>query len=177
MAQQDKYPLTTNALQMWINKSIRMMQKNLDADRSNNSGTLRQSLGQNFNDAVDEKGGIISGLIIAQDYWAFVDEGVRGVGGNSDITNNAMPNQNATSPFKYDNKKPPLSDILRWVKTKLPAKGSDYFSALNIREGIFRKGTKPTFFASDVLTEQAINELNEEIAETLLQDIANQSEQ
>ena len=75
MAQQDKYPLTTNALQMWINKSIRMMQKNLDADRSNNSGTLRQSLGQNFNDSVDEKGGIISGLISAVDYWYYVDEG------------------------------------------------------------------------------------------------------
>ena len=177
MAQQDKYPLTTARLQLWINVRIRRMQQKLAQEGSNNSGALRQSLAANFNDSVDEKGGIISGLIIAKDYWAFVDEGVRGVGGNSDITNNAMPNQNATSPFKYDNKKPPLSDILRWVKTKLPAKGSDYFSALNIREGIFRKGTKPTYFASDVLTEQAINELNEEIAETLLQDIANQLEE
>lgn len=154
-----------------------MMQKNLDADRSNNSGTLRQSLGQNFNDAVDEKGGIISGLISAVDYWQEVDEGVRGIGGNSSISGNAMPNQNSTSTLEYKTKRPPFEDILKWVKTKLPAKGDDYITAANIREGIFRKGKKATNFASDVLTEQAINELNEEIAETLLQDIANQSEQ
>ena len=183
MAENDKYPLTTDALQMWINKSIRKMQQNLDSDRSNNSGALRQSLGQNFNDSVDEKGGIITGLIDAKDYWAFVDEGVQGVGGRSDIVPfkkgvpNTMANQNATSQFKYKTKKPPLKEILRWVKTKLPAKGNDLFSALNIREGIFRKGMRATNFASDVLTEQAINELNDEIADTLEQDIANQFEE
>ena len=186
MAQQNKYPLTTARLQLWINVRIRRMQQKLAQEGSNNSGALRQSLAANFNDSVDEKGGIISGLIIAKDYWAFVDEGVRGVGGNSDITNNAMPNQNATSPFKYDNKKPPLSwgadgvprgPIGEWVRTKVKAGGNDLFTALNVRESIFRKGTKPTYFASDVLTEQAINELNEEIAETLLQDIANQFEE
>ena len=57
------------------------MQQKLAQEGSNNSGALRQSLAANFNDSVDEKGGIISGLIIAKDYWAFVDEGVRGVGG------------------------------------------------------------------------------------------------
>jgi hypothetical protein len=156
LAQQNKYPLTTARLQLWINVRIRRMQQKLAQEGSNNSGALRQSLAAN------------------------------GVGGNSDITNNAMPNQNATSPFKYDNKKPPLSwgadgvprgAIGEWVRTKVKAGGNDLFTALNVRESIFRKGTKPTYFASDVLTEQAINELNEEIAETLLQDIANQSEQ
>ena len=159
MAQQDKYPLTTNALQMWINKSIRMMQKNLDADRSNNIGTLRQSLGQNFNDAVDEKGGIISGLISAVDYWYYVDEGRK--------------------PGKY----PPYTNeregILHWVLTKIPKRPdiTDQSLAFLIARKIAKKGTKPTYFASEVLTEQAIDQLNEEIAETLAQDIANQFEE
>ncbi len=159
MAQQNKYPLTTARLQLWINVRIRRMQQKLAQEGSNNSGALRQSLGQNFNDAVDEKGGIISGLISAVDYWYYVDEGRK--------------------PGKY----PPYTNeregILHWVLTKIPKRPdiTDQSLAFLIARKIAKKGTKPTYFASDVLTEQAINELNEEIAETLLQDIANQFEE
>lgn len=186
MAENEKYPLTTARLQLWINVRIRRMQQNLASDRSNNSGALRQSLGQNFDDSVDEKGGIITGLIEAVEYWAYLDEGVQGVGGKSDITGKQMPNRNTTSEFKYKTKKPPLywgadgvpkGAIGDWVRTKLKAGGNDLFTALNVREAIYRKGMRATHFASDVLTEQAINELNDEIADTLEQDIANQFEE
>ncbi len=135
------------------------MQQKLAQEGSNNSGALRQSLAANFNDSVDEKGGIISGLISAVDYWYYVDEGRK--------------------PGKY----PPYTNeregILHWVLTKIPKRPdiTDQSLAFLIARKIAKKGTKPTYFASEVLTEQAIDQLNEEIAETLAQDIANQFEE
>ena len=171
---ENKYPLTTDRLQTWLNVRIRRMQRNLSADRSNNSGTLRQSLGKNYDKSITQKGGFIIGTIQAEDYWYYVDAGVRGVGGKSDITGKAMPNQNNTSEARYKSKKPPLREILKWVKTKLPAGGSDYFTALNIREGIYRKGIKGNKFASSVLTDKDLNELYKSLAEKLAEDVANQ---
>ena len=60
-----------------------------------------------------------------------------------------------------------------WVQTKLPAGGSDLFTALNIREGIYRKGLRATNFASSVLTDKDIKELTQSLAETMAEDIAN----
>lgn len=167
------FPLTTDALQDWLNESIRQMQKNLDSKNINNSGALRQSLGRNIGQNVVERGGFIQGKIEALDYWQEVDEGVQGVGGNSSISGRAMPNQNTTSSLKYKTKMPPLDDILFWVKTKLPARGDDLETALNIQQGIFRKGKKATNFASSVLNEKAIEELTDLLAEKLAEDIAN----
>jgi len=167
------FPLTTDALQDWLNIKIRKMQKNLDRNKSNNSGQLRQSLGRNYNKGVLDERGMIKGRIEADDYWYFVDQGVQGVGGDSDITGNSMSNRNTTSKAKYKSKKPPLKDILMWVQTKLPAGGSDLFTALNIREGIYRKGLRATNFASSVLTDKDIKELTQQLAETMAEDIAN----
>ena len=167
------YPLTTDRLQVWLNVRIRRMQKNLDRNNSNNSGQLRQSLGRNYDKGVKERGGFILGVIDAVDYWREVDEGVRGVGGVSSISGNAMPNQNTTSSMRYKNKMPPLQDLLQWVQTKLPAGGSDLETALNIQQGIFRKGKRATNFASSVLTDKDIKELTQSLAETMAEDIAN----
>jgi len=167
------YPLTTDRLQVWLNVRIRRMQKNLAKNKSNNSGNLRQSLGRNYDKGVKERGGFISGIIEADDYWYFVDQGVQGVGGDSDITGRSMPNRNTTSDARYRSKKPPLKAILGWVQTKLPAGGSDLFTALNIREGIYRKGLRATNFASSVLTDKDIKELTQQLAETMAEDIAN----
>jgi hypothetical protein len=153
------------------------MQRNLAAAKhgSNNSGALRQSLGKNYDKSITQRGGFIIGTIQAEDYWYYVDAGVRGVGGESDITDNAMPNQNNTSDASYKKgRKPPLREILRWVQTKLPAGGNDFFSALNIREGIYRKGIKGNKFASSVLTDKDLKELYESLAEKLAEDVANQ---
>ena len=58
---ENKYPLTTDRLQTWLNVRIRRMQRNLAADRSNNSGALRQSLGKNNDKSITQKGGFIIG--------------------------------------------------------------------------------------------------------------------
>lgn len=180
---ENKYPLTTDRLQTWLNVRIRRMQRNLAADKSNNSGALRQSLGKNYDKSIKQRGGFIIGTIQAEDYWYYVDAGVRGVGGKSDITDNEMPNQNNTSEARYKSKKPPLfwnkdkiprGPIGDWVRTKLKAGGNDLFTALNIREGIYRKGIKGNKFASSVLTDKDLKELYESLAEKLAEDVANQ---
>ena len=167
------FPLTTDALQDWLNDTIQKMQKNMDRKKINNTGALRQSLGQNYGKSVMERGGFIMGKIEALDYWQEVDEGVQGVGGNSSVSGRAMPNQNTTSSLKYSTKMPPLEDILFWVKTKLPARGDDLRTALNIQQGIYRKGKKATNFASSVLTQKNIDELTDLLAEKLAEDIKN----
>jgi hypothetical protein len=144
------------------------MQRNLAADKSK---------------SIKQRGGFIIGTIQAEDYWYYVDAGVRGVGGKSDITGKAMPNQNNTSEARYKSKKPPLfwnkdkiprGPIGDWVRTKLKAGGNDLFTALNIREGIYRKGIKGNKFASSVLTDKDLNELYKSLAEKLAEDVANQ---
>lgn len=183
---ENKYPLTTDRLQTWLNVRIRRMQRNLAAAKhgSNNSGALRQSLGKNYDKSIKQRGGFIIGTIQAEDYWYYVDAGVRGVGGESDITSRAMPNQNNTSDASYKKgRKPPLfwnkdkiprGPIGDWVRTKLKAGGNDLFTALNIREGIYRKGIKGNKFASSVLTKKDLKELYESLAEKLAEDVANQ---
>ena len=156
-------------VQVWMNNTVKRMQSKLAQSGSNNTGGLRQALAGTAK--IEVKGGVLSTQIEGTDYWYMIDQGVRGKGGESDITGNAMPNQNTTSDASYQNKKPPLKDILNWVKTKLPRGGNDLFTALNVREGIYRKGTKGNKFASSVLTDERIKQLKETVIDGLNEDI------
>ena len=52
----------------------------------------------------------------AEDYWQFVDEGVRGAGG---YEGSARPKKRGQgSPFKYSSKMPPQKPLLDWIKSK-----------------------------------------------------------
>ena len=51
----------------------------------------------------------------AEDYWAFVDEGVRGAGGFKG--SGKMRGQG--SPFKYTTKMPPREPLINWIKILL----------------------------------------------------------
>ena len=52
----------------------------------------------------------------AEDYWQFVDEGVRGAGG---YEANARPKKRGQgSPFKYSSKMPPRQPLIKWIKSK-----------------------------------------------------------
>ena len=153
---ENKYPLTTDRLQTWLNVRIRRMQRNLAADRSNNSGALRQSLGKNYDKSITQKGGFIIGTIQAEDYWYYVDQGRK--------------------PGKF----PPYTNeregILHWVLTKIPKQPDikDTSLAFLIARKIAKKGTKGTEFASSVLTDKDLNELYKSLAEKLAEDVANQ---
>ena len=56
----------------------------------------------------------------ARDYWQFVDEGVKGVGGFK----GSGRARGQGSPFKFSSKMPPRKPLMQWIKNK-PLKGRD----------------------------------------------------
>ena len=93
----------------------------------------------------------------AEDYWAFVDEGVRGAGGYKG--KGKMRGQG--SPFKFSNKMPPRGVIDRWIVSKpLKAARKDgkfikrKSLAFLIQRAIYQRGlTRTQFFSKPFTTE------------------------
>ena len=93
----------------------------------------------------------------AEDYWAFVDEGVRGAGGYKG--RGKMRGQG--SPFKYSTKMPPRGAIDRWIVSKpLKAARKDgkfiprKSLAVLIQRAIFQRVLTRTQFFSKPFTQQ-----------------------
>jgi len=93
----------------------------------------------------------------AEDYWAFVDEGVRGAGGYKG--KGKMRGQG--SPFKFSNKMPPRGVIDRWIVSKpLKAARKDgkfikrKSLAFLIQRAIYQRGLTRTQFFSKPFTQQ-----------------------
>ena len=87
----------------------------------------------------------------AEDYWQFVDEGVRG----ADPGKHKGRPRAVKSPFKYSNKMPPRSAIDRWIVRKplKAARDNGKFIprkslAFAIQKSIFEKGLYRTQFFS-----------------------------
>lgn len=90
-----------------------------------------------------------------EDYWEFVDKGVQGVGGvRSD--GGAWINKNTTSPFRYKDKKPPLSALTEWARV-------NQYNPFALRESIFRQGKAATNFFSDIVDEDLIKDLTKKL--------------
>ena len=94
----------------------------------------------------------------AEDYWQFVDEGVRGAGGFKG--SGRARGQN--SPFKYSTKMPPRRFIDKWIVSK-PLKAARDKSgrfiarkslAFLIQRSIFQRGLERTQFFTKPLTQQ-----------------------
>ena len=94
----------------------------------------------------------------AEDYWQFVDEGVKGVGGFK----GSGRARGQGSPFKFSNKMPPRRAIDKWIVTKPLKAGRDergrFVSrkslAFLIQRFIFQRGLERTQFFSRPFTEQ-----------------------
>ena len=94
----------------------------------------------------------------ADDYWQFVDEGVKGVGGFK----GSGRARGQGSPFKFSNKMPPRRAIDKWIVTKPLKAGRDekgrFVSrkslAFLIQRSIFQRGLERTQFFSRPFTEQ-----------------------
>jgi|TARA_R100000081_G_C4814071_1_gene173389 hypothetical protein len=94
----------------------------------------------------------------AEDYWQFVDEGVKGVGGFK----GSGRARGQGSPFKFSNKMPPRRAIDKWIVTKPLKAGRDergrFVSrkslAFLIQRSIFQRGLQRTQFFSRPFTEQ-----------------------
>ena len=114
----------------------------------------------------------------ASDYWAFVDEGVKGSGGvTSGSTKAGKYKSKGTglsrgrgSKFRFKTKQPPLSAIVPWVKLKgiggKNQRGIAFAIALNIK----RRGLERTQFFSKPLEEQ-IQKLPTDIVKGFANDV------
>jgi hypothetical protein len=88
-------------------------------------------------------------------------------------------------------KRPPIESIIRWIQTKPDVKAklglkskriksigkkkvSDTFkkSAFAIAGAIAKKGTKPTYFLRDTLTDAAVNDFKKKLATAIGRDVA-----
>ena len=94
----------------------------------------------------------------AEDYWQFVDEGVRGAGGHK----GSGKMRGAGSPFKYSTKMPPRGVIDRWIVSKPLKAGRDKQGkfigrkslAFLIQRAIYQRGLERTQFFTRPFTTQ-----------------------
>jgi hypothetical protein len=102
--------------------------------------------------------------IVANDYWKYVDLGVKGA-----VSSSRAPN----SPFQYRDKRPPIRPIQEWIAFKeIPLEGRDKEAAnrsfaINIANKIRREGLRATNFMSNAATKEMVDVLTENIAEVL----------
>ena len=114
----------------------------------------------------------------AEDYWQFVDEGVRGAGGYKG--SGKMRGQG--SPFKFSAKMPPRGVIDRWIVSKpLKAARKDgkfikrKSLAFLIQRAIYQRGlTRTQFFSKPFTTE--LKKQTDAIAEAFGEDLEKQLE-
>jgi len=110
----------------------------------------------------------------AEDYWQFVDEGVKGVGGFK----GSGRARGQGSPFKFSNKMPPRRAIDKWIVTKPLKAGRDergrFVSrkslAFLIQRSIYQRGLERTQFFSRPFTEQ-LNKQTDNITKAFADDI------
>ena len=110
----------------------------------------------------------------ADDYWMFVDEGVRGVGGFKG--SGKMRGQG--SPFKYSDKMPPRGAIDRWIVGKplksARNKGGRFIPrkslAFLIQRAIYQRGLERTQFFSKPYTQQ-LNKQIDKIVDSVGDDL------
>ena len=122
---------------------------------SGTSGQLQQSI--IFD--IDFTGSVWRFELSMEDYGKFIDQGVKGIGGNRKTktlfgdAGSPFPQVAPDSVFSFKpNAKPSAKHFELWARTK----GLNPFA---VRESVFRKGLKPNYFYSSVVDENLINEL------------------
>ena len=110
----------------------------------------------------------------AEDYWAFVDEGVRGAGGYK----GSGRMRGGNSPFKFSSKMPPRSAIDKWIVGKPLAQARDKNGrfiprkslAFLIQRAIYQRGLTRTQFFSKPFTLE-LNKQTDKITEAFANDL------
>ena len=109
----------------------------------------------------------------AEDYWQFVDEGVRGAGGYKG--SGKMRGQG--SPFKFGSKMPPRQPLIQWIKNK-PLKGrnkkgrfitNESYGFL-LQRAIYQRGLERTQFFTRPFTTQ-LKKQEKKIVEAFANDL------
>ena len=145
----------------WLEGVVRLAKQNLANANAIASNSLAQSITVEPITLTDTSFVV---AIVANDYWKFVDLGVKGA-----VSSSRAPN----SPFQYRDKRPPIRPIQEWIAFKsIPLEGRDKQAAnrsfaINIANKIRREGLRATNFMSNAATKEMVDVLTENIAEVL----------
>ena len=145
----------------WLEGVVRLAKQNLANANAIASNALAQSITVEPITLTDSSFVV---AIKANDYWKFVDLGVKGTQKSSRAPN---------SPFQYRDKRPPIRPLQEWIAFKgIPLQGRDKKAAnrsfaINIARKISREGLRATNFMSNAVTEDMVAVLTENIAEVL----------
>lgn len=159
---QGNFPSIQSILANRISFAIQNMRENLETNKSDATGMLKASIDLSFN----VFGSRIEANILMEDYWKQIDEGQK------------------------PGHRPPLSKIIKWTvdkglnisqtirqkkvirsykgglrkKVKALIKGRNREQvAKAIVEKIYKKGTKPTYFASDVINPEWMQRVGQQL--------------
>jgi hypothetical protein len=161
---------THDVLVKWIERVIELAKKNLEAANANAGGTLSASIAP---EDIELSAKQIVVAIMANPYWKYVDQGVRGKSSSAKAPR---------SPFQYKDKIPPPQAIADWIANKGIPVVPTYSRKLkrmrtkqeqglvdgrSIAFGIRERGTRATNFMSNALSPEMIDVLVNTIAETL----------
>ena len=104
---------TENIISQFCSKLIEKARANLNKEGKRATGTLFDQMSFDIEKTDDNIKGVIS-FGSAEDYWIFLDQGVKGAGGFK----GSGRMRGEGSKFKFTNKMPPPNTIKRWIKTK-----------------------------------------------------------
>ena len=142
---------TEEVLNRFSDYVIQQARSNLTRLKKNASKDLYKSLGKDL--TVSKNSFNLS--ISAEDYWKYIDYGVKGTQGGQ-----------SKKGFRYTNKKPPVRFLQTWLKQKSGKfrQRNQRQIAFAIQNKIFRYGIKPTGFLSTPF-ERAFKSLPDEVIE------------
>lgn len=160
------------ALDDFSNKVIADAKANLDSSGKNDSGDLKNSL---KNVGAKASKNSIEINILMQPYGAFVDKGVRGVGGVRKSTSAFKSTNNkgklwkqngGKSPYSFkEGNKPSVKHFVEWSNKR-------GLSPYAIREVVYHQGIKPNYFLTNAV-ESNMKSLSSVIQNAFALDVQN----
>lgn len=135
-------------------------------------GDLYSGMSYDFND-IDNGYEIDFDFGKAKNYWAFIDQGVRGKGGAGTGTGKV---RGGKSPFSFKNKQPPSSALINWAKKK-GIRGrnkqgrfiTDKSLGFLLARSVFRRGVVRSLFFTSSFNQQFLT-FEENIGKAVLED-------
>ena len=159
-------------------KVVSESKKNLKKNKVKDS-----NLAKSMKYSVKTKNNKTSLVFKMNDYWKFVDAGVRGVGGTKADGTKWKLKRVTTNKFKYRNKMPPASAFSSWVVRKgiAPRNKKGQFVTREsmmfaIAKSVYHTGIKTTNFFTDAFYDQ-IDTITDDLGEALILDIENRLEE
>ena len=161
---------TYDVLVKWVARVIELAKKNLEAANANAGGTLSASIAP---EDIELSAKQIVVAIMANPYWKYVDQGVRGKSSSAKAPR---------SPFQYRDKFPPAQAMADWIANKEKLVVPTYSRELkrmrtkkeqglvdgrSVAYWVFQRGTRATNFMSNAVTPEMVDVLVNTVAETL----------